>query len=165
MVHVSQFLSSAWLAELGAAAAADERLREASRGVTLTIHHHVTGSPIGDVDYRVEFADGGVAVLDGPGDAEVVVSESYATAAAINRGDMAPAEAFAAGRVRLGGRPGLLSRHRDTLSVLGDVFGELRGRTTYAESGRAAQAGDGVQATQAGDGVQATQAGDGVQAT
>ena len=128
---MSQFLSPAWLAELGAEAAGNDRLREASRGIDLTIQHHVSAGPDGDVDYRMRLADGKVTVEPGSGDADVVVSQGYATAAAISRGELAPAEAFAAGRVRLGGRPGLLSRHREALSPLGDVFAELRRRTTY----------------------------------
>lgn len=150
MVHVSQFLSPAWLAELEAAAAGDQRLRDASRGVRLTVHHHVTGGPDGDVDYRVTFADGEVTVRPGPGpgDADVAVYQTYATAAAVSRGELAPADAFASGRALLGGRPGLLSRHREALSPLGDVFAGLRARTTY--DGRATQAGSDVQSTQAG---------------
>jgi hypothetical protein len=131
MVHVSQFLSPAWLAELDAAAGGDERLREASRGVRLTVHHHVTGGPGGDVDYRVTFADGEVTVRPGAGEADVAVHQGYETAAAISRGQLAPAEAFAAGRIRLGGRPGLLSQHREALSPLGDLFAALRERTSY----------------------------------
>lgn len=131
MVHVSRFLSSAWLDELRAAAAASGPLQAAAQGIDLTIHHRVTGGPQGVVDYRVRFADGTVTVEPGPGEADVVVEQGYATAAAISCGELAPAQAFAAGLVRLGGRPGLLARHRDALSPLGDVFAGLRDRTEY----------------------------------
>lgn len=131
MVHVSQFLSPAWLAELGTVAAGDERLREATRGMRLTIRHHVVGGPDGDVGYCMTFADGRVSVDPNRADADVVVYQGYSTAAAISRGELAPAEAFATGRVRLGGRPGLLSRHREALGPLGDVFAALRERTRY----------------------------------
>lgn len=129
--EVSQFLSPAWLAELGAAATSSEPLRAAAAGVRLTVRHVVTGGPEGDVEYRVAFDDGRVAVEPGPGEADVEVRQDYETAAAVSDGRLTPAAAFGAGRMRLGGRPGLLAEHRDTLGKLGDVFAEVRARTTY----------------------------------
>lgn len=129
--EVTQFLSPAWLAELGAAAAASEALRAAAAGVRLTVRHVVTGGPEGDVEYRVCFDDGRVAVEAGPGQADVEVRQDYETAAAVSDGKLTPAAAFGAGRMRLGGRPGLLAEHRDTLGRLGDVFAELRAHTAY----------------------------------
>lgn len=128
---MGQFLAPAWLAELGAAAAASEPLRVAAGGVRLTVRHIVTGGPEGDVEYRVCFDDGRVTVEPGPGEAEVEVRQDYETAAAVNQGRLSPAAAFGAGRMRVGGRPGLLADHRDTLGRLGDVFAEVRSRTTY----------------------------------
>lgn len=131
MEVVSQFLSPAWLAELGAAAAASEPLREAAAGIRLTVRHVVTGGPDGDVEYRVRFEDGQVEVEPGPGEADVEVHQDYGTAAAVSAGRLTPAAAFGSGRMRLGGRPGLLADHRDTLGRLGDVFEEVRSHTTY----------------------------------
>jgi len=128
---VGQFLSPEWLAELGGAAAASEPLRAASAGVRLTVRHVVTGGPQGDVEYRVRFDDGRVEVLAGPGEADVEVHQDYETAAAVSRGRLTPATAFGSGRMRLGGRPGLLAEHRDTLGRLGDVFAAVRSGTTY----------------------------------
>jgi hypothetical protein len=128
---VTSFLSPAWLRELADAAATSDALREASAGIRLTVGHRVTGGPDGDVAYLVRFADGQVEVVAGPGEADVEVLQTYATAAAISRGELAPAEAFAAGRVRLGGRPGLLADHRGALARLDDVFAGLRARTAY----------------------------------
>ncbi len=129
--EVSQFLSPAWLAELSAAAEASEALHAAAAGVRLTVRHVVTGGPEGDVEYRVRFEDGRVAVDPGPGEADVEVSQDYETAAAVSNGKLTPAAAFGAGRMRLGGRPGLLAEHRDTLGKLGDVFAQVRAHTTY----------------------------------
>ncbi|MFP5317449.1 MAG: SCP2 sterol-binding domain-containing protein [Acidimicrobiia bacterium] len=128
---MSQFLSPAWLAELGAAAAASGPLRAAAAGVRLTVRHVVTGGPDGDVEYRVRFADGRVEVDPGPGEADVEVHQDYETAAAVSAGRLTPAAAFGAGRMRIGGRPGLLAEHRDTLGRLGDVFEGVRSGTTY----------------------------------
>jgi putative sterol carrier protein len=128
---VSRFLSPEWLHELAAEAASSPTLREAARGVSLTVSHKVTGGPQGDVEYRVRFGDGRVDVVPAGGQADVAVSQSYATAAAISRGELAPAEAFARGRLRLGGQPRLLAEHREAFARLDDVFASLRARTDY----------------------------------
>jgi hypothetical protein len=133
MGDVGQFLSSEWLRELGDVAAGSIALREVADGVSLAVHHRVTGGPNGDVEYHVRIGDGAVLVEPGAGPepADVDVRMAYATAVAINRGEVAPSQAFAAGLVRLGGRPGVLAQHREALARLDDVFGELRARTTY----------------------------------
>ena len=128
---MSQFLSPAWLAELDEAAQASAPLRAAARDVHLTVRHVVTGGPDGDVEYRFCFDNGRVQVAPGPGEADVEVRQDYATAAAISRGELSPAAAFGAGLVRLGGRPGVLALHRDTLGRLGDVFEAVRARAAY----------------------------------
>jgi putative sterol carrier protein len=126
MVDVGRFLSADWLSDLAAAAAASEPLRQAAQGMRLTVRHVVD-----DVEYRMRFGDGCIEVLAGTGEADVDVYQSYQTAAAISRGELAPADAFASGLLRLGGRPGLLAEHREALSRLGDVFADVRARTTY----------------------------------
>ena len=128
---VSDFLSPEWLRELETAAAADAGLQGAAASVELSVAHEITGAPHGDVHYVVRFGPGGVGVVPGKEEADVSVRQSYATAAAISQGKLTPAEAFAAGLVKLGGRPGLLAQHRDLLGRLGDVFAGLRARTTY----------------------------------
>ena len=128
---MSRFLSPEWLRELGAAAATSHSLRLATAGVFLTVGHHVTGGPQGDVDYRVRFAGGTIEVLPGFGEADVTVAQPYATALAVSRGDLAASEAFATGQLRLGGQPRLLAEHREAFARLDDVFAVVRARTTY----------------------------------
>lgn len=130
---MGQFLSPEWLRELGEAAAASAALRDVAGEVTLAVHHEVTGGPDGDVEYSVRFGEGRVVVEPGRGTAapDVDVRMAYETAMAINRGELAPAQAFASGKVRLEGQPGVLARHREALARLDDVFGGLRARTTY----------------------------------
>ena len=128
---MSRFLSPEWLRELAVEAAASESLRGAAKGMSLTVGHRVTGGPGGDVEYRVRFADGRVDVAPGPGKADVTVHQPYATAVAISRGDLAPADGFASGQLRLGGEPRLLAEHREAFARLSDVFAALRSRTSY----------------------------------
>ncbi len=128
---MSRFLSPEWLRELAAEAVASDSLRRAASGMALTVGHRVIGGPEGVVEYRVRFSDGRVAVMPGAGDADVTVHQAYATAAAISRGELAPAEGFASGQLRLGGEPRLLAEHREAFARLEDVFAALRSRTVY----------------------------------
>ena len=122
-----RFLSPEWL----------ESMRTATSGVspaaTLRIHQRVTGGPDGDVEYTLALAGGEVRFEPGPpaGPADVELTTDYATAAAISQGRLSPAAAFASGRLKLGGRVGVLAGHAGVLSGLGDAFGSLRATTEY----------------------------------
>lgn len=126
-----RFLSVEWLAALGAAAAASDDLCRASTGLDLTMRHVVRDGPDGEVTWTLRLTDGTVAVTAGSNGADLEVVQDYATAVAISQGHLSPAAAFAAGRLRLGGRVGLLARHGGVVAGLGDVFGSLRASTEY----------------------------------
>jgi len=136
---VVRFLSPEWLDALAAAAAGSEPLRRAVADVDLTLRQVVVGAPEGDVAYSLRLAHGtatvtpDVTVTVGAGgdDVDLEVVQDYPTAVAISRGDLTPAAAFAAGRIRLGGRVGLLIRHGDVATGLGDLFASLRASTSY----------------------------------
>ncbi len=126
-----RFLSPEWLAALGAAAAGNERLCQAAADIDLTVRQVVRGGPDGDVSYSLRLAHGSASVTTGGDDADIEVVQDYGTAAAISRGDLTPAAAFAAGRLKLGGQVGRLMRHGNVAVGLGDVFGSLRASTSY----------------------------------
>jgi len=135
---VIRFLSPEWLAALGAAAAADERLCQAVADIDLSVRQVVRGGPEGDVDYSLHLVNGTVTVDTGGDDADINVVQDYGTAAAISQGDLTPAAAFAAGRLKLGGRVDQLIRNGDmaaglgdVAAGLGDVFASLRASTSY----------------------------------
>jgi len=139
MGRVVRFLSPEWLDALAAAAAGSEPLCRAIADVDLTVRQVVVGAPEGDVAYSLRLAHGTATVmLDDSAsvgttsdEVDLEVVQDYPTAAAISRGDLTPAAAFAAGRIRLGGRVGLLIRHSDVASGLGDLFASLRASTSY----------------------------------
>ena len=122
-----RFLSGEWLDRL-ARAVADV---PAPAHVTLSVHQRVTGGPDGDVEYTVRLDDGTLTVQPGPGPAEVELVEDYATATAISQGRLSPAEAFAAGRLRLRGDIDRLVEHQDALASVGRVLAALPGATMY----------------------------------
>jgi putative sterol carrier protein len=135
MGWMAAFLTDAWLEALAVAAHGDEELRAATAGVALTVQQVVTGADGDDVAWYVRMADGDVEVRAGrAADADVVIIESADTAAAISRGGLSPAEAFASGRLKLGGQVGLLVRHQQAFGRLAAAVAAVHESTTYASS-------------------------------
>ncbi len=120
-----RFLSPEWLERMAAATAG------ASPGATVSIHQRVTGGPDGDVEYTLRLAEGRVTVEPGPGPADVELVSDYETASAISRGDLSPANAFAAGRLRVRGSVSSLVAHQNALADLGTLLAGVAGATTY----------------------------------
>ena len=97
---MARFLSPEWFAE---AAGSDPG------PALLTIRQVVTGGPDGEVRYTVRIGQAGVAIeRDEPHDADVTFTETWETAEAIARGELAPQQAFADGRLRVAGDVRLL---------------------------------------------------------
>ena len=129
---MARFLSAEWLEQVAAAAHDDEELQAATAGVSLTVQQVVTDGPDGEVAWHVRLGDGKVEI--GPGrapDAEVVITQSRETATAVGRGGLSPAEAFASGRLKLGGQVGLLVRHQPAFEQLGITLTAVRDATTF----------------------------------
>ena len=129
---MARFTSPEWIAELDQAIAADPAIQRASKGVSLVVQQLVTGGPEGDVTWHVVVDDGSARVV--PGDADdpdVTFRQSYATAAAIARGDMSAQTAFMIGELRVGGDVGLLMKHQATFEEVEDVFEAVRAGTEF----------------------------------
>lgn len=120
-----RFLSPAWLAHMASTTAG------ASPAVTLSVHQQVTGGPGGDVEYTLRVADGTVRFEPGPGPGDVDLVCDYETAAAISQGQLSPAAAFAAGRLRVGGSVGALVANQDALAQVARLLGGVAEATTY----------------------------------
>jgi putative sterol carrier protein len=108
-----RFLSPEWLDHL-----ASRMASAGASGHRVSVHQRVTGGPEGDVEYTVRLEGDTVTVEPGPGPADVQLVQDYATAAAISEGRLSPAAAFAAGRLKLGGRVGLLVEHQVAFAAL-----------------------------------------------
>ena len=132
MGRMAPFLSGEWLDQLAAAARDDEDLRMATAGVSLTVQQVVTGGVDGDVAWYVRFADGKVEIGSGRrSEADVVITETEETATDVSRGTLSPAEAFASGRLKLGGQVGLLRRHQRAFDRLAVTMAAVHDSTTY----------------------------------
>jgi predicted lipid carrier protein YhbT len=98
------YLSQAWLDRQRALTGAlPER-----PGVTARVQYVVTGAPAGEVHYAQTVVDGRVtaATLGDDADAEVTLSQVYAVAVDIARGELDPNAAFMQGRVKVVGDMG-----------------------------------------------------------
>jgi putative sterol carrier protein len=97
-------LSQAWL-DRYRQLAADLPVR---KGATARLQHVVAKTPEGDVTYVVAFEDGRLAAASLGGDeaAEITLTETYADAQAMARGDLDLHVGFMQGRVKLAGDMG-----------------------------------------------------------
>jgi predicted lipid carrier protein YhbT len=104
---VPVFLSDEWIEALGEAAAKASPAPDARVAIRQVV---------GDISWTVRVADGAVSV-DRDDTADLTLHADAETAAALARGELAAADALAAGRLRLSG----------DLSVLLDATGGLAG--------------------------------------
>jgi hypothetical protein len=136
MEPMAAFLSAEWIARLAAAARDDPELKEAARDSSFAVQQVVTGTGDGTGDgtvaWYVRFANGAVEVGAGrTPEPDVIITESLEAATAISRGELTPADAFSAARLRLGGRVGLLVRHQRAFERLAAVAAAVDETTTY----------------------------------
>lgn len=129
---MAQFLSIAWIDELDRAAAWCEPLAGAATGVRLTLQQVVTAPGRPETAYAVVVDDGRVRLVAGRAEKpDVVLSEDYATAAALSRGELSAQAALMAGRIRVAGDVAALVRGQHVLAAAQACFDGVRPRTTY----------------------------------
>lgn len=101
------YLSASWLAQPRDAAC--EAL--AATGARGTIARVVSGAPDGEARFVAEVADGAVQYRTGAVDgAELTLTDTYANALAVLRGELDPNAAFMRGQTKVAGDTGLLLR-------------------------------------------------------
>jgi hypothetical protein len=127
---VAAFLSDEWICELALACAGAPAGSGTDRFV---IEPVVSGVPArGEVRYRIAFDAGRCAVepIDERA-ADVRLETDYVTAVALSRGTANAQAALADGRLRVSGDVARLAAHAGALAGLDDLFGALRGSTSY----------------------------------
>jgi putative sterol carrier protein len=121
-----RFLSQEWADALTAALNSSEDFAAAAARHETRIQQIVTGGPGGDARYYFT-VDHGVAQI-GLGEAEgaeATISQSYETAVAISKREIAPQEAFMQGKLRVGGNLMKLLALQEVLSALGKAVDTL----------------------------------------
>lgn len=128
---MAEYLSDAWLAELGAAAAASAELHRAAAGRRLVIEQVVV-APEREVRWHLVLDHGTASVHPGPAPAPTVRFTADRTVAeAITRGTESAQRAFMRGDLRVGGDAAALVDHAEALAAVDDAFAEVRRTTTY----------------------------------
>lgn len=142
---MARFLSPAWIEEWNVALASvplpgpgpDAGLAATDGNVTVVQEVH--GSPDGDVRLIMRIHDGSVRLQldDGRGDsgpgatADVTIVLAYDDAAAMSRGELSPAQALTAGRIRVRGDLSALSATQQLLNDVRSSSGDRIPPTTY----------------------------------
>ncbi len=125
---MAEFLSPEWMEELDDAARASATL--AAIEGPLVVEQRVTGTTHGDRCYHLLLGDGPARVVPGAASSpDLVLSTDYDTARAIHEGVENAQRALSAGRLRVHGNLDAVLDRVDALSVLDDVFADVRSRT------------------------------------
>jgi hypothetical protein len=121
------FLSPEWLEQ------AVDGQQQAHGAGALVIDQIVTGSPFGDVAYRVVIDEGRAWMERAqPGrEPDLAITVSYETAAAVAQGRLSTQRALMEGRMRIRGNPKPLAGRSADLAGLDPIPAELRHNTTY----------------------------------
>ena len=92
----------------------------------------VSGGPGGEVRTTFQVHEGRATMTAGDsGDASVTIALTWADAVAMSAGDLSPADAIAAGRVRVRGDLSVLAEAQTVLGALSPHLQKLRDRTEY----------------------------------
>lgn len=129
-----RFLSHEWLSEAAKAVAASPTVPPA--GPPVAVRQVVEGTPEGTVQYVVRLGPGGLVFevgdgKGGPSQVDAEIRQDYPTAVAISRGEITPAAAAAAGRLRVSGSMRDLVRTAPAFTALSVALAPLRQRTSY----------------------------------
>jgi putative sterol carrier protein len=129
---VVEYLSDEWMQRAGEALASDERLRESSASVDLSIQYEVVGVAGSKLAYALRFDHGSVGIEPGKHpEARVSFSLGYDTAVAVARGELSAQAAFMRGDLKLGGDVTVLIRQHELLGAMDDALAELRDQTEF----------------------------------
>ncbi len=127
---MAEFLSTAWVAALDAAARGAEDL---GTGFPFVVETLVRGSG-GDAGYQVRFGpDGASVTAPGATAADVVLVTDFDTAWALHQGTVRAQDAFARGALKVRGRPELLAGRAELLAALERALAPVRAATTRAD--------------------------------
>ncbi len=127
-----RFLSAEWMEEVNREAASCSELKTTAGRPPVTISQTVTGGPDGDVAYTLQVGDGGLRVrAGGTEDATVTISQDWATAVAVARGEMGPEEAVMAGGIQVRGDMEALLAAREVIQIAQTCLAAVGSRTSY----------------------------------
>jgi len=121
-----QYLSAEWCQAVQETLNASEDFKKAASGVQLSVQQNITGAPQGEVTYYMNVAAGAVACALGPADApDVTIGQEYATAVAVNKGELNAQQAFMTGKLKATGNLMKLMQHAGAFQSLDGILRNL----------------------------------------
>lgn len=123
---MSKFLSEEWVQDVSAALSTHEGYKNAMGAADLGIQFSTEGGADGDVDYYLQSSAGNSAVALGTLEgADVVVKQSYDTAAAISKGELNTQTAFMTGKLKVSGNLAKLMMHQSAIQQWAAAVSDL----------------------------------------
>jgi putative sterol carrier protein len=121
-----QFLSEDHMAAATAALAADDEFTNSITNIDMGLQFEVTEGPSGDIRYYLSIADGSAVMeigeLEG---AEVSITSTYETAAAMFKGDLNTQMAFMTGQIKVAGNMAVLMMNQGVITKWGAAMSDL----------------------------------------
>jgi putative sterol carrier protein len=119
------FLTQQWAQEVTQALNASTDFRTAAAGKQVRLQQVVSGGPQGETKYYFTLEEGAAEVGIGElSDADATVTQDYATASAISRGEVGPQQAFMQGQLKITGN---MMKLLQLQGVLGTMPNAVRG--------------------------------------
>lgn len=119
------FLTQQWAQEVTQALNASADFRTAAAGKQVRLQQVVTDGPQGETKYYFTLEEGAAEVGIGElADADATVTQDYATASAISRGEIGPQQAFMQGQLKITGN---MMKLLQLQGVLGTMPNAVRG--------------------------------------
>ncbi len=124
---MAKFLSEEWGEAVREALNGSDAVKNATKGVNLTIQQVVSDVPDqGEVQYWTKFHDGDIdGGIGEAAEADVTISQTYETAASMNRGELNAQAAFMQGKLKVTGNMGKLLQHQGAIQALGPVIQQV----------------------------------------
>ena len=124
---MAQFLSTDWLADLETALNAHDGFKAAIANANLTLQFDVTDAPDGaESRYYIATVDGEAAAAAGDSDSpDATISNDYATATAISKGELNTQMAFMTGKLKVSGDMAKLMMNQAMLNQFAAAASEV----------------------------------------
>ena len=121
-----QFLSDEHMAAATAALQADDDFLNSIANIDMGLQFQVTEGPSGDIDYYLTVADGTATMATGELEgADVSISSTYETAAAMFTGELNTQMAFMTGKIKVAGNMAVLMMNQGVITKWGAAMNDL----------------------------------------
>lgn len=123
---MSKFLTEEWANDVSAALNSHDGFKNAIGAAELGIQFNTEEAPDGDIDYYLK-SSGGTSnlALGSIDDPDVIVKQTYDTAAAISKGELNTQTAFMTGKLKVSGNLAKLMMHQNAIQQWASAVSDL----------------------------------------